>query len=583
MKFKIKKFELQNGLTFSPGAITVIVGANNCGKTRLLKEIDKYFRQSQDFDYKIIRSISSEKGDLDEIVKDIGLTKSTTIDGTNHTFDQPNGYFGRINQTINNEYFETMIKEVRQLGPLESTLFRNIFGPVCAALVQTEDRLIASKLAQVQVAGNGFLDTIYEGGTFLEKKVSGYTLQAFGMNIKLDISIPGMLSIKVGDDFSSIPPDPRDAKSEMKKFQLLEDQGDGFRSFATALLMLLVTKRPVVLVDEPEAFLHPPQAALFGRIIAELIIEPQYIFLATHSADFLRGLISVRSDINILRLTRNTKGTSGHVLQTAEINQIIKSPMLNSTRVLDSLFYQGAVIVEGDSDRAFYEKVARRYFASDEVHYIHAHNKQTIHRLIEPYAKASVKYGVILDFDVLRERVDLRKIIIATTQTKHLERALELQKIIQDAINGESAVDIYKKLSTSLHRTYMIESSLTNIDSVEGDKNQIAESRIFDLKLEMKKQIDETDKWYGVKKFGTDALPIAAIAAYYELESICSSIGIYIVPCGSLESWLVNHGLIYSENKSKWISRALMWLDENNPKNMPVRDFLNGIHKNLFA
>lgn len=582
MAFKIRNIELQDGSSFSPSPITVIVGANNCGKTRFLKEIDQYLQGNSDFDYKILKSISSEKSDFDEIIGSLGIGTSSPPDNSSPSFRLREGYFGYINFSSNKDYVETLRKDISQKGPMESKQFREAFGKACVAMVQTEDRLIASKSAPVNPNETGFLDTIYNGGTPLEQRVSGYTFQVFGLHIKLDFTVPGRLSIKVGADFSDLPQDPRDARSILEQNPLLEEQGDGFRSFTTTLLMFLTTKRPFILVDEPDAFLHPPQAAALGRIIAEIASAPQSIILATHSADLLRGIMSARSDVHVLRLTRGPGGTSGNILDSKEIQTILQTPLLNSTRVLDSLFYQGVVIMEGDSDRTFYEKIARQYFPGDEIHYIHAHNKQTIHKLIGPYAKAAVRFAVILDFDVLRDRHDLRKIIEATTHTEHLETVWELQKLIQDSINTKAATDLYKDLLRTLDDRVSKESQLVSIDSLKGDKDRESERRIADFKSDIKKAIEDTDKWSLAKQLGSSGLPQDVRFAFDALDSICRSIGVYIVPCGSLESWLTEFGVLSTKNnKTKWITKALVWLDEKYPIETPVRDFIHGIHDKL--
>ena len=49
---------------------------------------------------------------------------------------------------------------------------------------------------------------------------------------------------------------------------------------------IVSNKKPVFLLDEPEAFLHPPQALQLGEIISGLVEPSQQIFIATHSADF---------------------------------------------------------------------------------------------------------------------------------------------------------------------------------------------------------------------------------------------------------------------------------------------------------
>jgi hypothetical protein len=44
-------------------------------------------------------------------------------------------------------------------------------------------------------------------------------------------------------------------------------EGDGYKSYVGACIPLLVGRRPVCLIDEPEMFLHPPHAYRLGRFI----------------------------------------------------------------------------------------------------------------------------------------------------------------------------------------------------------------------------------------------------------------------------------------------------------------------------
>lgn len=581
MSLKTESIEFQNGVKFKPSPITVIVGANNCGKTRLLNEVYQFLLGNDNYPFRILKRIKAEKGNFDSIVKNLGIAQSD--DRGNFLFTMK-GYFGTINQVAQKQYIETLKSDMLKQDPLIGPLFRGNFGRACVATIQTEDRLIASKSAPVHPDEGGFLDTVYNGGSALEQTVSGYTKDVFDLNLKLDFSNPGKLSLRVGDDFSGLPPDLRDAKPILQQYPLLEHQGDGLRSFATTLLMLLTTARPFILVDEPEAFLHPPQAAALGRIIGEISNDNQSIILSTHSSDFLRGLISHRSDIHIVRLSRVDDDTTAHLLDTERVKDIINTPILNSIPVLNSLFYKGTVIMEGDSDRTFYEKIARLYFPDDEIHYIHAHNKQTIHKLIPTNANAAVPHAVILDFDILREREDLKKIIEATGNTTDLPEILKSQKIIQDAINTQSASSIYKVLVDTFDKQLKAVHELEDIDTVKDDPDKVAEGRIFDLKSNIRSAIDESDKWKKVKELGVEGLPDETKSEFEKLNSLCKKVGVFIVPCGSLESWLVPHGIAATRNKkNKWISKALIWVSENEPNPMPVRDFITEIHKYLLT
>ena len=56
-------------------------------------------------------------------------------------------------------------------------------------------------------------------------------------------------------------------KARVRLLKNLRDQGDGIRSFVAVMGSLVVSKHSLFLIDEPETFLHPPQARLIGNNI----------------------------------------------------------------------------------------------------------------------------------------------------------------------------------------------------------------------------------------------------------------------------------------------------------------------------
>ena len=74
----------------------------------------------------------------------------------------------------------------------------------------------------------------------------------------------------------------KDYLGQLRKLPKLEDQGDGVRNYMGLILNMLAGHHDIILIDEPEAFLHPPQARLLARILAERASKQQ-LFLATHS------------------------------------------------------------------------------------------------------------------------------------------------------------------------------------------------------------------------------------------------------------------------------------------------------------
>lgn len=158
----------------------------------------------------------------------------------------------------------------------------------------------------------------------------------------------------MGQDLGAMPLSSQDAYSYLESFPNLDIQGDGLRSIVGIISAIVAVKRPVILIDEPEAFLHPPQALQLGQIISELVDDNTQVFIATHSADFLRGLISVVQDSKIIRLERSKEDvTTANLLEPDILKQIVTDPLLSSARVLEGMFYRGVVATEGDADCIF--------------------------------------------------------------------------------------------------------------------------------------------------------------------------------------------------------------------------------------
>jgi len=72
-------------------------------------------------------------------------------------------------------------------------------------------------------------------------------------------------------------------RSALGRLKPLSEQGDGMCSMLGVLIPVVSATYPIVLVDEPEAFLHPPQARILGQSLAVLAQERNLqLFLATH-------------------------------------------------------------------------------------------------------------------------------------------------------------------------------------------------------------------------------------------------------------------------------------------------------------
>jgi hypothetical protein len=140
----------------------------------------------------------------------------------------------------------------------------------------------------------------------LERRLSELAQQAFGTPLTLSRVPGGAINLHVGT--SEVEPGivPTEAYLDaLRALPLVMEQGDGMKSFIGIMLALVAAFYPVVMIDEPEAFLHPPQARLLGQRLAREASGRSQVIVATHSTDLLLGLLDAPdADVTIVRMTR---------------------------------------------------------------------------------------------------------------------------------------------------------------------------------------------------------------------------------------------------------------------------------------
>jgi predicted ATPase len=337
------------------------------------------------------------------------------------------------------------------------------------AFITTEHRL---QLVKESVSANhekqeaNLLQVLYNAGRDVESHIQKLVKRAFGKEIKLDFTGLQRLLLRVGDSFITIPEDPRDAKPHLIKYEKLDEQGDGIRSFVGILTALLAIKRNVFLIDEPEAFLHPPQAFRIGEFLAEQANSSRQIILATHSTDLLRGILSKTTDVTIIRIARQNQTNSFHTLDPNHLQQLVNDPLLSSARVLDGFFYSGVVVVEADSDARFYHTTSNKLRNDIDFHFVKADNKQTVSRITQTYQHMGVRCAGIVDFDVLNDRAEFEKHFESwKLNNDEINLLLSIRQKIAEAAK-------YIPLDDRLESvTQKLKTLLSSINEIEGKEN----------------------------------------------------------------------------------------------------------------
>lgn len=177
-----------------------------------------------------------------------------------------------------------------------------------------------------------------------EDDLAELIFRAFGFRVCINRYAQN-LQLLVGDpsrvDRTEFPP-TRSTLDYYASLPPIDRQGDGVRSFVGLLVGSILTTRSITIIDEPEAFLHPPHARLLGRYLLTHTPSHRQIIVATHSSDIIEGILNDKSTrpVKIIRLDRPSDSHGLYnPLPPARVETLWKDPLLRYSRMLDALFH----------------------------------------------------------------------------------------------------------------------------------------------------------------------------------------------------------------------------------------------------
>lgn len=246
------------------------------------------------------------------------------------------------------------------------------------------------------------------------KKVRRIIHEAFGLHFVVDPTHLGYLRLRLSSRPPSTDLEERGIHAEALQFHssatLVEQASDGVKAFTGIITEIIAGDPAVLLIDEPEAFLHPSLAFNLGKEIALTSSESEKrIFVSTHSPYFVMGCIQSGAPVNIVRLTYRGGIPTARVLANKDILRLMRNPLLRSTGVISGLFYEFVVVTEADADRAFYQEINERLLRHQpdmgisNCLFINAQNKQTVQTIIKPLRELGMPAVGIVDIDILKD------------------------------------------------------------------------------------------------------------------------------------------------------------------------------------
>lgn len=550
----VSKIIFNNGMSvdLNEDDIVVFVGPNNAGKSQSLKDI--YTLCKEDLPTKVVKNISviKQKFDLRKFLNKYAKVEEHGI-YKNYRF---------MNTTLTDFNINRVLKESSAFEGLRDVFVMNL---------KTENRLSISNPVDIvdrdEVYSHPIHYIAYDSN--IGKWLSENFKKAFGSEVLPNYlhgkRIPLCIgkSIELNEMSSEMALEAiNEYANILEGYDKVHEQGDGIRSFTGILLYLVMKNFSIYLIDEPESFLHAPQANIMGRILAENT-ENKQVFISTHSEEVIKGLLSVNSNrVKIIRITREKNINNFSILNNEDIKNVWSDPILKHSNILSSLFHKQVILCESDSDCKMYS-IIEDYLCTErerysETLYIHCGGKQRIAKVASALKVLNIDVKVIVDIDVL----DNDNIFKGITNAFNIE----WNRLESD----------YKIVISNLHSSrekvkidevkFVYEDVVKNNNSNELSKKEI--ERLQDI-------LKTENPWKFIKSSGISAFKAGnQTESFNKINQVLKENNIFIVPVGELEMFIKSVG----GHGPDWVNNVLEKIPNlNDDVYKEIREFVQEI------
>lgn len=543
IKLKFGRAEGLNPESIAAMPITVFVGPNNSGKSKILTEIQQFCTSGNCNSNNVIIDSIELSSISDEVLdkKIEGVTLKPNPGEAQHA-----GHIIVGKGPTRHQVPEAQFKQALKTPNAQPTNICQWYLAYNTLILNGSNRI---NLVNQQAAGNlqGPAHTSFQllfRDDDKRKEVRRIIHDAFGQYLVIDPTNLGQLNLRLSKEPPKDDTEERGIHAESVEFHskamLINHASDGVKAFTGMVTEMIAGDPSVLLMDEPEAFLHPSLSFKLGKEVSGIMsASDKRLFVATHSPNFVMGCIQSGAPVNIVRLTYRNDVPTARILPNEDILKLMRNPLLRSTGVLSGLFYEFVIVTESDADRAFYQEINDRLLKHatnrgiPNCLFLHAQNKQTIKTIIKPLRELGIPVAGIVDIDVLKDGGSVWSSFLDSGSIPKLER------------------DPLASLRQALKRKFE-----------ESGKNMKRDGGIQIL--------NEEDQ-----------------EALQNLFKKLSDYGLFVVPNGELESWLKE--LNGSGHGPNWLVEIFEKMGEDpissdylKPRDGDVWNFIDGISKWFF-
>jgi OLD-like protein len=559
--------------------LILVVGPNSCGKTQFLRDL--YERIKGDPRKLVVaRDIRLRKPELDPFLSCLereGYLASFVDEAGTRRLRPMASYVGtgeaaqQIALSQAQPWHQAYPEDTPDASPRRNE-FLVYFGRFVVTTLFLERRLLAVNQVpvidfEIQPLQQDLQALYLNDAARAELLVE--TENTFGKGVWPDTSRGTILSLKVGTSRGVPTAEDRLSPQKMLRYRTIESEGDGLKSYVATCIALLLGRRPVCLVDEPEMCLHPPQAYNLGRFVGRFGSSSDRVtFVATHSSQVLRGVIEAAPEkLQIVRLVRRGEAFEAHLVQSAMLAEALRKPALRAESVLDGIFSQAVVVVEADTDRTVYQatKETLQEETHLDIHFSTVGGSGGIADTCHLYRTLKIPIAVIADLDLLVDPERLRRVL------ERLADAAEVEPLVRRAADIGSQVKL-------IPPTLSAENVQRRLKSVLSAEMDWSKGHDLDVCKQMREVANELDRMKRLKSGGIASLPAQLQGPVNDIVQGLARHGLFLVPVGELEQWFGQSEVSVSrQNKWAWANDAAAYIRNSGPRHVGVWEFISEV------
>lgn len=529
----IKEITFNNGnkIKFNKDDIILLVGANNVGKSRALKDL---------------------REDLNNISKSKVIIKNVAYEATGFSGDKLRDYFERNIAKSSYGGYNVWMDDSNS-HTFDEHSFTNIsdekdYYKAMFSFLSTENRLSLTRPINFNlVVDNQSLNIVQK----LEKDFDSIT----DLNQALDLGFQSSVEVyedyvdghlikkyKIGESQAiadAIDSNSREKVNKLRSFEDLHNQGDGIRTAVAILSFVIVSEHSLFLIDEPETFLHPPQAKILGKNIVKLSTGKQ-LFISTHNIDFIRGVLEEDSSrVKIIKIDRLDNYNTFNLVDNDSINRISSDKNLKYTNILNGLFYNQVVLCENESDCKFYSAILEHEELTiyQNTLFCAVGGKEQLKKIVPLLKELNIDYRIIADIDLINNIDSLKQLLNSAIPECYNEIAVQHKKFLEN---------FQKETNSQVKKQEVIRAEINSL----FNEDKYISSKTAE---QMKSLLRDVNNLKLLKTGGKAVIPQGdCVRLFKQIVDFLKENNIYVLECGEIERFVPD----ISGHGNNWVEKT---------------------------